>query len=222
MPVTAPQPIPSVGSRGTFTVLSPFDKLMPAVALSGASPRMTCVAVQSLTSLVQSGSNPLADFYTANQLDATAYQTDVANNVVIVSLQSDDLKIVQIPSSYIGSFADPNGVPYQVMVLTANLGALRTDIDLTFLNQQVVSTIHDSLGVDTTIKIGLVSNVSTMTQSDSAQVESARQAKISNSTTDAAKVLSLQQTVTLQAQKIAALEALIVANGLASPTPPSP
>jgi hypothetical protein len=222
MPI--PTPVPTVGARGVFTILAPFAALMPAASISNSSvavqPRMTCVAVRSLTELVASGNNPQADDYTANGLDATVYQTDLNNGVVIVTLQADDGMLVQVPSSYIGSYADPNGVPYQVMLLSVNLGALPSNVDLSFVSQQVVEVIQDSLGVTTTAKIQIVSNTAMMSQADSAQIETARTASITNSTTAQSKVLSLQAQVALLTGENQTLSAYIVAHGMAQPVAP--
>lgn len=217
---TLPAVIPSVGSRGTFVIRDPFAALVPQTEIPGAAVRLTCVATRKLTELVQNGENPFTDYYTPQGLDASAYQADLKAGAVIVTLQADDQSMVKVPSTYISSFADPNGIPYQVMVLTALLGALPANIDLTFVNQQVVQVLHDSLGVDTTVKIGVVSRTAVMNQSDSKNIETARQAKIANSQTDHAKLLAAQQQIAVLTAKVSSLEQYIINNNQATPTPP--
>lgn len=212
--------IPSIGSRGVFVINAPFASLVPQSEIPGAATRLTCVATRKLTELAQSGEDPFSDYYVPQNLDQATYQTDLKNGVVIVTLQADDQSLVKVPSSYIGSFADPNGVPYQVMVLTALLGGLPADIDLTFVNQQVMQVIHDSLGVDSVIKTGIVSKTAMMNQSDSRAVEQARQAKITNSQTDHAKLLAAQQQIQTLQDKVTSLEQYIISNNLATPTSP--
>lgn len=197
--------IPDVNSAGTFVLDAPFDK-----ALKDSVP-YTCVAVRKLDDIVALGIDPKAQYYDSPyQISADRYQSDLKNNVCIISLQSPTGEVVYVPSSYIRSFPKGGGVLYTTVALAISLSALPKTTDLSYLKQQMTDMVLSTLGIDSTVNVLTLSNDTLISQDSHNSIESARKAKITNNETDRAARLRLEAANAVQATKIQQLEQYIL------------
>lgn len=195
--------IPAVGTSGIYTLLSPFDNaLTPNVAY-------TCVSVRRLGDIIAAGGNPLKTYYLDNSLTKEIYETDVTNNACIVSLQGPGGLTVCVPSSYIKSYPDIGGVPYSVIAMAISLGAIPTSMDLSYISNQIVELVRDTIGIDSEVKLVEIAEPSLLTYDDSKALEIARKAKIATTMTDRAMYLDASSKLASARQKIAMLETYI-------------
>ena len=197
--------IPAVGVSGIYTLLPPFNTALTE------NLSYTCTAVRRLGDIIAAGGNPLNEYYLTKTLTAEIYKQDVANDVCIVSLQSPGGQMVFVPSSYIKSYPDIGGVPYSVIAMAINLGAIPTDMDLTYISSQVVDLVKDTIGIDSEVNLVEIASPSLLTYDDSKALEIARKAKIATTMTDRALYLDVSAKLASARQKIAALEAYIKA-----------
>jgi hypothetical protein len=200
--------IPQVGVKGVWTLLTPFQSLLtPNIAYK-------CLAIRSLQDIIAGGGDPQTLYYTPNNLSSQVYQTDLANGVNILTLQNDSGITVYVPDSYLTTFPDIGGVPYNVVVLTINLGAIPESTDLTYLNSKISDAVQDNLGVSATI-IPVVASATTIVSNDAdATFQAARQTAIANNQTDNARYLAVNALLQSAVQQIEMLEAYIVSLNL--------
>ena len=198
--------IPLIGVTGLYSVLSPFN-----ASVNSSIPH-TCIGVRTIADILAAGGDPYSSYYSAFGLTKEIFQNDVTSGVAIVSLQSPNGNVFYVPSSYINSFPDIGGVPYTVLALAVELGALPDSLDLTFLKQRIVDVVKETIGVDTTVHTVAVSNPSLIPYNDSRALEAARNANISIVKTDHAMYLEEVNKNNLAVQRIAELEKYIMDN----------
>lgn len=196
--------IPQIGMQGIYTLLTPFDTLLlPKVAYR-------CAAVRRLEDIVAAGGDPQADYYTARGLDTATYQTDLAAGVCIVSLRAGNGSWVYVPTSYIASMPDQGGIPYTTLALAIKLAAIPDSLDLSYVKSKIQAVVKDNLGVDSTVRTVVISPTTFLSQTEHDTIEAARQANITNSTTDYAQLQQVTQERDTALQKVSELEAYIV------------
>jgi hypothetical protein len=195
--------IPPVGTSGIYKLASPFNTLLQA------NMSYRCDAVRRVTDYLEVGLDPFVDIYEPRGLSKAIYNTDLLNQVCIVSLVSTSGHWIYVPSTYIASYPDINGVPYTVMVIGLELGAIPNYKDLTGLKQAIASLTRDVIGVMPTVREVAISAVQKLSQSDHDALENARSIAITNSQTDRAKLLTVQHELTVLRQQYAELEAYV-------------
>ena len=178
--------IPPIGTAGIYDLKAPFSaRLQPKVSYK-------CEAVRKLSDIIEEGVDPYEEFYLPVGLSETAYQADLLNNACIVSLQSSSGHWVRVPTTYINSYPNINGVPYRGMVLGVELGPIPEYLDLAAVKVAVSNVIRDVLGVRPTVKEVAITSTQNFSQNDHDVLEGTRASLIVNSDTDRAKLLDLQ------------------------------
>lgn len=207
--------VPNIGVAGVWTLTAPFDTTL------AANTSYTCIGVSTLADVASGGIDPYSTYYAPKQLSQAAYAADLANGVCIVSLQSSAGVVQRIPSSYIQQYPAVGGVPYRVMALACTLSAIPDSLDLTAVKDQISALITDTVGVSSTITEVQLSQSTQLSRAQAATVEAARQAVVTNSTTDRSKLLAAQTTIASLQEQIGILETYILANMPPPPVPPT-
>ncbi len=199
-------PIPELGAKGTFTLKTPFDKLILPDDL------YTCMAVRNINDYIANNEDVLTQAYLNNNLTTTDYQSDLVANMAIASLQSQVGHWLYIPARFFISFPSSNGVPYHNVVIAVALGAMPVDLDLTFLKTNMSNMVIDSLGVTPNIKEVETSKVSAVPLAQDTLVKAKRASLITANSTDSGRYKALLVAHNDALAKLAALEAYILAN----------
>lgn len=179
--------IPPIGTSGIYNLAAPFDTALQA------NMSYQCDAVRRVDDFVEIGVDPYQEYYVPKGITQEKYDQDVANLVGIVSLVSTAGHWVYVPSTYILAYPDLNGVPYHVVVLGLELGAIPSYKDLTGIKQALANLTRDTIGVLPTVKEVVISPEEKVSQTDHDVLENARAILITNSQTDRARYLTLQQ-----------------------------
>ena len=132
--------IPKVGSKGTFTLKSPFDSIVEA------DQEYEVLSVRSISEL-QNVIDVFKIVYETIGLSNDIYLSDVTNKVPIVTLLNNANKQIHVPANKIGSQPISAGVKYQGKAIVLNMGPLPTDYDFTQLESQLVNISSDVVGV---------------------------------------------------------------------------
>lgn len=178
--------IPPIGTAGIYDLKAPFGaKLQPRVSYK-------CEAVRKISDFVEAGIDPYEEFYLPIGLSEASYQSDLLNNACIVSLQSSSGHWVRVPTTYINSYPNVNGVPYRGMVLGVELGPIPEYMDLTAVKAAIAGVVRDVLGVRPSVKEVTITSTQNFSQQDHDTLEATRAALVVNSDTDRAKLLALQ------------------------------
>ena len=186
----------SVGTRGLFTLLTPFDTAMtPNVAY-------TVAAIRSLADIIAAGEDPYALFYQPANISQDDYQADVTNNALIVTFQSDGGQFIYVSDTYISAAPTIGGVPYTTLALAISLGPIPDSLDISALKQKLIDTITETIGVTSTITTIAISPTEILSYQNAAVVEAARLANITINTTDYAMYLHAQTQLQSAQQQI--------------------
>ncbi len=204
--------IPPIGASGLYRLGQPFDTKV------NLNIGYTCMAVRKISDIQALGIDPYAAYYEPYDIPEAKYKEDAASGVCIISLQSGGGIWVYVPSSYIESYPQLNGVPYVGVALMLHLGALPDSLNLTYIKTLVNDVVSASLGVVPQDVQTIVTTPKTLVSQDNHMAaESTRQQNITNNTTDYAR---LQQYANENAElrsRIAHLERYILTN-----MPPAP
>lgn len=199
-------PIPPIGTRGRYTLYSPWTASSATV--------YTCAAIRRFVDIENLGTDVFDTYYGASGLERTDYERDRRNNEVIITLVSETTAPIYVPSSYIAAYPDLSHRNYHHVVLSASLGPLPDYIDLTFVRDQVASAVSDVVGQEATVNLAVAPMQGTVSPEEHETLEAARQAAIQNRTTDRARLIEAQTTVTQLEQRLAIAEAILKENGL--------
>ena len=195
-----------LGTSGLWTLNAPFNNL----AIPGTP--YTLIALRILSDLIAAGADPEGDYYTPNAISSANYISDLSNNVAILSLQDGAGNVIYVPSSYVNNYPDIGGVPYRVLALTINIGAIPDSLDLSVITAKVSSDVQDLLGVVATTNIVSLSPATILTSTDAATVEAARIANVSTLQTDYSRYLAASTQLATAQSQIAALQNYILTN----------
>lgn len=197
---------PAIGAYGLYKLSPPFDTvLLPGMAY-------TCKAIRTLADVIAEGKDPYATFYKPYSIDPTKYQADAAQDVTIVSLLSATGKMEHVPSTYVLSFPSVGGTPYRVMGLVVQLEALPDSVDLSPIHTQIQNLVKDTLGITAAITDVVLSDAMLLDSNTARATETARQAAISNHTTDTARLQDALDQLASAQQQLAVLQDYIAAN----------
>lgn len=204
--------LPSIGASGDWTLKSPFDsKYTAGLAYS-------CRAINKISSMVATGIDVLNTLFIPNGLAEADYDAAVAADLSMVTLQSSSGQLIILPSTYLAGWPSADSVPYVVMGMVINLGAIPNTIDPTFLTEKVEPVIKNALGLDPEIHYVTLSETSNKTWDDHTAQENARQANITDDNSDYIKRLNAEAALTAAQAQIAALQQVIIDAGLTIPT----
>jgi hypothetical protein len=202
--------IPQIGAVGVFTLLAPYDALLtPQVAY-------TCRSLRMLSDIAASGDLIWERYYEPHGVSAEAYQEDLANNVCIVGLQAGTGEWVYVPSSFIASAPDINGVLYTPVVLGVSLGPLPDSFQLDGLIGRIEGLVQSAVGVKPTIKGVIISQPAIISHEESARLEAIRLEAVIDNESDYSKLQRALDDLQATRSKLQQLEAW-VKNNLPAP-----
>lgn len=197
---------PPVNASGIFTLASPFDtQLQPQVSY-------TCIAVRKFADIQKLGIDPFTVYYNPNGLTQDKFNIDASAGECIVTLRSNGGTFLYVPTSYITSYPNMGGIPYTVIVLGVNIGAIPNYVDLSVIKAKIASVVHDAFGVTPQIQQAAISETKNLSIQDHTAAESARQAAITDNQTDYAKYLAANNALVAAQAQITVLENYIKTN----------
>jgi hypothetical protein len=203
-----------MGVSGDWTLKAPLDtKITPNLAY-------TCKSLRKISEMVANGIDVLNLVYIPNGLTQDDYNDGVANDWSVVTLQAASGLMVLVPSPWLAGWPSADSVPYVVMGMIINLGAIPNTIDPTFLTDKVEPVIKAALGLDPEIHYATLSETATKTWDDHVAQENARTAAITDENSDYIKRVNAEADLAAAQAQIAALQQVIIDAGLTIPTSP--
>lgn len=204
--------LPSINATGAVTLLEPFSGLV------ADNLPYKVVAIRTLYDIIAAGQDPYGIYYEPYEIPESKFTDDVDNDVCIITLATAGGDVVYVPNSYLKTLPVATGMPYASMMVGVNLGALPTDLSLSYFCSRVQQLAHDLLGVNNAeVRAIKASDVTYLTIEDAAAIEAARQVVMSAVVTDSAKLAASEAARAEMSQVIAEQEAYILANP--NPTP---
>ncbi len=162
--------LPPLGTRGSFTVGSPFTLNDDYV--------YTCSAHRSLNQMVRNGDDPLQTIYLDNGLTEADFNLALQTDVFIVTLITEMLAPINIPSSHITSYDNGSYVDHQFVVVTAACGLLPTTFDKTRIKESVQSALFEYTGIAGEVYVVVKDTDKRVSEAEAEAAANARQAAI--------------------------------------------
>lgn len=200
-----PNIIPAIGAKGFFQLSAPFDTLLVQ------GEQYTCKAIRNLSDYLSNNEDPKTDIYDNYGISAE-YDNDVNNDIEIVSLQSELGHWLYVPVTHILAYPDTNGTVYRSVMIGLSLPALPIDTDITWLKDNLVNLVIDSIGVIPESKIVETSKPVLIEDAVHQQLTIDRAAAAVNTMTDRQKYLKLLQDHQAALNKLIELENYIKAH----------
>lgn len=176
---------PPLRAKGIYSVKTPF--------IVQPTKTYECIALRKFSDIVKAGGDVYTEFYQPVGLDTSVYQSDNANNVIIVTLIDESGTAIYIPNSYITSFPNMGNVPYYRYVLSVDIGPLPSYFDPSVLQTSIGDFVLEHVGVENAVvKVHTAPASGTITPEQRDALEVARLARITDADTYKAKWLREQ------------------------------
>lgn len=207
--------LPNIGTTGAIKLKVPFT------GLCAENVPYQVSGISTLHEIVSSGQDPFEMYYEPNSITEEKFLQDAADGVCIISLVSPTGETVRVPNSYLESLPIATGVPYSVMMVAVNLGALPHDLSLTYFMTKVGELAHDLLGIAAPeVRAVKASTTTYLTLEDAASIEAARKVVMDTVVTTEARLAESEAARLALVALNADLEAYIVANHIPPAPPP--
>ena len=198
--------IPPIGAAGLYKLSAPYNTTV------NLNISYACMAVRKISDIIALGMDAFKTYYEPYGIDKTTYENDLTSGVCIVSLQSNGGLWVYVPSSFIESYPQVNGVSYASMAMMVHLGALPDSLNLGFLRNTVSDVVKATLGVIPDVQMVVTSPKTLVSQDNHMAAETARLQSVSNNTTDYSSSQKYQDENAQLRARITQLEAYIIEN----------
>lgn len=189
---------PPLHARGIYTLVTPFPDITSLI--------YECTAIRSFRDYLDLGKSAYDEVYVPAGLTAENYTDDLAANANIVTLTSPNNATIYVPDTYIQKYPDLEYVQYANIAVSASLGAIPDDLDLSLMKTQIAGIISDVIGVTPVVRLHAYASAGVVTMAQHALNEASRQAAITNRTTDRARVIALLAEKAALQQRIVDLE----------------
>lgn len=203
---------PTMNTSGMFTLVTPFAAASDLV--------YKVIAIRSFDDIYKLGVDVYSKYYKPMGLidDGTGtgfnFASEVAQNANIITLMSEDGKIVYVPDTYIASYPKLDTIPYQQVVLSLSLGPLPTTLDVQPLLNEVKDLVSARYGIQNPIaSIHAVTDSIAVTPSQHATITQVRLGNIQTVETPYTEMIKMQAQIIELKQTITALTQICTSNG---------
>lgn len=190
---------PVYRSVGRYTVRSPFTVLNTV--------DYTCVAISTFQDLYDKGIDPYTTIYVPVGLstgvtlsDGTLFDFDkeALLGINIISLADPSGKIIHIPDNYISSVPTTTGIAQERVILSADLGLLPVNTDITTAIKAVSDTVNSYFGITTVqVKANRVASTRSLTYEEALRLKQTRDNAVNLQTTKDAQIADLKNKLDL-------------------------
>lgn len=188
---------PVLHAKGQYTLAAPWSTVEGRI--------YECIAIRAISDFVDRGQDVLAKVYAPKNLGQTELTADIERDAKIITLTSPGVDPIYVPDTYITAAPAMDGVPYSHVLLSVSLGAIPDGMALDHLNAQVAAAVEAAFGITPQVNVHVAASTGFVNQDQHNAWELARQAKITNSSTDRARLLEAQRIIDAQSAENAAL-----------------
>lgn len=192
---------PALNSKGIFKLRTPWE--------ISESVIYECIAIRSIADFVDRGVDVVNKVYVPVGLGQTEANADADAGAQIVTLVAPGKSPIYVPDTYIAAAPSQDGVPYSHTVLSVSLGAVPDGMSLEWVKDLIATSVEQGFGVRPTVLVHVAPSTGYVSQAQHQIYETARNAAITNRTTDRTRVIELQSVVDSQKLQIANLENII-------------
>lgn len=176
---------PTLGLSGIWYLNSPWS------ASSGLTYK--CTAIRYFTEMVTEGIDIYNTYYAPKGLTEADYSADLALGAVMCVLYSSSGSVITVPDTFIQTYPGIGMSNWGQLILSASMGPMRLDLDLSFVKEQMGNLLSNTLGVVPTIYVDQLAAAEAISSENAAAIEAARISAITNRTSTYAQNLALQK-----------------------------
>ena len=192
---------PVLHSKGIFKLRSPWS-------ISDSSI-YECIAVRSIADFVDRGVDVVSKVYVPVGKGQAEANADIDAGAMIVTLISPGKSPVYVPDTYIVPAPAQDGIPYSHTLLSVSLGAVPDGMSMEWVKDLIATAVEQGFGIRPTVLVHVAPTTGYVSQAQHEINETARNAAITNRTTDRTRVIELQNVVDQQKIQIQNLENII-------------
>lgn len=193
---------PEIDAVGQWKLETPFQA-DPAIIYK-------CEAINGFPALEAQGVDVFERYYLPFGLSQSKYLEDKLNNIDIVTLMSDGVDPILVPTSFINEAPGVDVVDYKQFFLGVRLGPLPSNSSLDKLKTEVEDLVRTEVGIIPDVKIVVHPVGGTITTAQHEQLEAARNALKEIKPSFKHRLTVANETLARQAEKISFLEAEII------------
>ena len=189
---------PPLNARGIYTLRTPFPAITTKI--------YECTAIRSFRDYLDLGKSAYEEIYLPLAIDESEYLADLEQGANIVTLSSPNNPTIYVPDTFITKYPDLEYVQYANIVVSAALGAVPDELDLSLMQEQIAGVISDVIGVTPIVRIHAYESGGVVTLAQHVINELARNAAVTNRTTDRARYLAALAEKTALQERLASVE----------------
>lgn len=193
--------VPPINTKGFYQLKSPWSVANNVI--------YECIAIREFHDFTQIGADVFEMVYQPKGLDRSIYESDLAAGAKIITLQSATRPTIYVPNSYLLAYPSNDNVAYSHTVLSISLGPVADAMNLEFLQDQLSGVCSDVIGVTPTVRVHAAPSDEYISAAQHAALEQARQDAIAQRTTDRARLIAADQTISELRQVLAQYEAIL-------------
>ncbi len=176
---------PSIGLSGIYTAVAPF--------ILSEEFTYKCIAIRRFLDVEKEDILVFETYYQPKDLDNSIYAEDEANDVCIITLQRSDGLLFYIPDSFLASIPLQVGLNYVRLSLMIDCGIVREGLDITFVENQIISLVKQVVNPPTVeVSRILLPVKNSIAVVDQDTLEATRVANVNMSKTDYARMKELE------------------------------
>lgn len=179
--------VPFVGMAGLYTVKDPYTFSI------NVDTEYTCTSSASLVGLISNGRDPWEEIYKPAGGTEELYQEDLINNRCVVTIQSGNGEVFEVPNSSIIPIPIEDGIRYVSAILAVSLAAIPESLDVTVLSSDVSDLIMSRLGIQSQVYFSWVGAAVIVSHENHAGIEAARRANIGSHQNNLMRIVELQE-----------------------------
>lgn len=202
-----------LGSSGLITLTGTYESQYNPKA------QYKVVGLTTIDGMSGLGIDVLTEVYLDYELTEEDYNTDLANNVDIITFNNEMLGTIVVPSSQVLHFTDQTTVPYHQAVISVSLGPMPDSYDYTNFKSELVEFCSDVSGVVDGVeaKLAVIDIADSVSYPEHVTMERVRKNNVKNRTTSRGRELTLQAEMEVLKQKLQLYGQIIKDNGFVLP-----
>lgn len=176
----------NVGLEGSFELSPPFtNKIRPKT-------RYTICSIRTMSDMIAAGENP-QEIYDAVEIPEGDFLRDLQADICIIGLQPSLGERIYVPQTYIATLPEFDGVSYRPLAVVAALGIMEDDKSMENLLTAINTLVMEHLGVQTEATVVAVGAAEMVSFAEHERISNERQARITYSESEAAKMVRLER-----------------------------
>lgn len=197
-------PIPAVGTKGIYTLTSPFS--------TDPGEVLECDGIRTLSAYIANNDDALQTVYLDNKLTEDDYNADLAINIEVVTLVNSKGFRRLVPAKYIASYPVQDGVFYRALTVGLALPLMPVEQDIRPVMLEIQDLVKARLGVASKTTLIQATDPRAFTHTQDDTVQGQRRMLMEGDGTQFATIAKQQRYIEELQARLRALELWVIDN----------